>query len=226
MPRRGPTTSVYGGNSSDGWYRYNGRVQRDGISAMPENFQKVDNGWNLNADAEQERLTSHERTPTQDWDYALTYKFNVATVDGGPPKILKGHVHYKDTGGGTYEAVPGNFWVEKIKNCEGRTPGTVVNKFSELTSLNDWETLREFQATGLEAIAANANEIFKAPIAVRLCEGDCAALIGINLPVIAERPILLGVFIVTTSFPGPLPVFQAGTRSGDWRNRTNQTRDL
>lgn len=37
---------------------------------------------------------------------------------------------------------------------------------------------------------------------------------GINLPVIAERPILLVVFIVTTSFPGPLPVFQAGTCSG------------
>jgi hypothetical protein len=40
-------------------------------------------------------------------------------------------------------------------------------------------------------------------IAVRLRSGDCAALTGMNLPVIAERPICL-VFIATTSLPGRL----------------------
>lgn len=158
MPRPRPATSVYGGKSGDAWYRYQGVKQKNGIKGMPFEFRIVDMGWNPDADAEQERLTSHERTACQDWDYTLTYKYDVPTIQG--PKILKGHVHYKDDGSGKYEAKPGNFWVDGVKHCEGRTPQPVVNKFPDLKSLDDWKTLSEFQATGLEAIAANATTIF------------------------------------------------------------------
>lgn len=130
---------------------------------MPDAFRRVDQAWNLNARAVQERLTSHEPTESEKWTYTLTYKYFVNIGDPDGPRVLRGHVHYTPEGSsGKHKAAPGHFWVQGIQECEGVTPMHVVNKvFPDLESLKDWQTLKEWQDTGLEAIGANAAKIFE-----------------------------------------------------------------